>query len=456
MQDQEVVREFLVESHENLSRLDRELVELEKHPKDAALLASIFRTIHTIKGMCGFLAFSTLERISHQTENLLSQLRDGLRELTPSLVSLILETVDATRKVLASIETSGEEGPDRFESLTERIRVAAQLTASPGNQSTPGVMPTAVAESPDNNGPSELSESKKPEEDTTKSSAVADANIRVGVGLLDKLMYLVGELVLTRNQILQFNAEREDAALNATSQRLNLITTELQEGVMKTRMQPIGMVWNKLPRVVRDTALALGKQIRLEMDGTETELDRTIIEAIKDPLVHLVRNSCDHGIESPEIRVRAGKKPDGRLTLRAYHEGGQVNIEIADDGAGIDVARVKQKAIEKGLIRLEQAERMSDREGLNLIFLPGFSMAKTITNVSGRGVGMDVVKSSIEKIGGVVDVFSRPGEGATVKIKIPLTLAIIPGLVIHERWRAIRDPPGQPARIDPSGGRLLG
>ncbi len=243
-------------------------------------------------------------------------------------------------------------------------------------------------------------------------------------------MDLVGELVLTRNQILQFNAEREDAALNATSQRLNLITTELQEGVMKTRMQPIGMVWNKLPRVVRDMAVTLGKQIRLEMDGAETELDRTIIEAIKDPLVHLVRNSCDHGIELPDVRVRAGKPPQGRLTLRAYHEGGQVNIEIGDDGAGIDVARVKKKALESGLLRPEQAEKLSEREALNLIFLPGFSMARKITNVSGRGVGMDVVKSHIEKIGGVVDVFSRPGEGTTIKIKIPLTLAIIPGLVI--------------------------
>ena len=192
---------------------------------------------------------------------------------------------------------------------------------------------------------------------------MADANIRVGVGLLDKLMDLVGELVLTRNQILQFNTEREDAALNVTSQRLNLITTELQEGVMKTRMQPIGMVWNKLPRVVRDMAVALGKQIRLEMDGAETELDRTIIEAIKDPLVHLVRNSCDHGIEPPEVRVRAGKPPQGRLTLRAYHEGGQVNIEIGDDGAGIDVARVKQKAIEKGLLRPEQAEKLTRSGG---------------------------------------------------------------------------------------------
>ena len=431
MQDQDVIREFLVESHENLSRLDQELVELEKRPKDAELLASIFRTIHTIKGTCGFLAFSTLERITHQAESLLSQLRDGKRKLTPSLISLILDTVDATRKVLASIEASGEEGPDHFDEIAERLRVAAQLPPDADSEPGSGSAPAPPEDHHhDENGAHELSEGAKSEETCLKSSAAADANIRVGVGLLDKLMDLVGELVLTRNQILQFNTEREDAALNATSQRLNLITTELQEGVMKTRMQPIGMVWNKLPRVVRDMAVAMGKQIRLEMDGADTELDRTIIEAIKDPLVHLVRNSCDHGIEPAEVRIGKGKSPYGRLTLRAYHEGGQVNIEIGDDGAGIDVAQVKQKAVEKGLLRPEQAEKLSDREAVNLIFQPGFSTAQTVTNVSGRGVGMDVVKSNIEKIGGVVDVSNRPGEGSTVKLKIPLTLAIIPGLVI--------------------------
>jgi two-component system, chemotaxis family, sensor kinase CheA len=448
-EDQEMIHEFLVESHENLSRLDQDLVELEKHPHDADLLGSIFRTIHTIKGACGFLAFSILEAITHQAETLLSQLRDGQRELTPALVSLILETVDATRKVLAAIETSGKEGAERFEDLTERLRIAAQLTAkeetpSASAQLSAGTAPGPITEQavekassyPHDDGAPEKEEERArkkaggKEEDITRSSAAVDANIRVGVGLLDKLMDLVGELVLTRNQILQFNIEREDPALNATSQRLNLITTELQEGVMKTRMQPIGMVWNKLPRVVRDMATTLGKQIQLHMDGAETELDRTIIEAIKDPLMHLVRNSCDHGIESPEVRVRAGKSPQGTLTLRAYHEGGQVNIEIGDDGAGIDVARVKQKALDNALLRPEQAEKLSDREALGLIFQPGFSTAQVVTNFSGRGVGMDVVKSHIEKIGGVVDIFSRLGEGATVKIRIPLTLAIIPGLVI--------------------------
>jgi two-component system chemotaxis sensor kinase CheA len=305
-----------------------------------------------------------------------------------------LETVDATRQVLSAIEATGEEGPNQFEALTERLRVAAQSKPAPGSQSADRVLVGRPLEALAEHDGSDPVDKKKPEEDF-RSSAAADANIRVGVGLLDKLMDLVGELVLTRNQILQFNTEREDAALNATSQRLNLITTELQEGVMKTRMQPIGMVWNKLPRVVRDMAVTMGKQIRLEMDGAETELDRTIIEAIKDPLVHLVRNSCDHGIELPEARVRAGKGPEGRLTLRAYHEGGQVNIEIGDDGAGIDVARVKQKAVEKGILRSEQAAKLSDREALNLVFQPGFSTAKVVTNVSGRGVGMDVVKSHI-------------------------------------------------------------
>ncbi len=414
-QDQDVIRDFLVESHENLSRLDQELVELEKRPKDAMLLASIFRTVHTIKGMCGFLAFSTLEAITHQAESLLSRLRDGQRELNPPLVTLILDAVDATRKVLASIEVTGEEGPNRFEDLTERLRAAAVAQAGSEDRPAPGKLPDRM----------EHPETARPEEEAARSSAVADANIRVGVALLDKLMDLIGELVLTRNQILQINAEREDAALNAASQRLNLITTELQKGVMKTRMQPIGMVWNKLPRVVRDMAVALGKQIRLEMDGAGTELDRTIIEAIKDPLVHLVRNACDHGIEPPDVRVHAGKPAEGRLTLRAYREGGQVNIEIGDDGAGVDVAGVKQKAIEKGLLQPEQAENLSDREAVRLIFQAGFSTARTVTNVSGRGVGMDVVKSHIEEIGGVVDVFSRPGEGSTVKLKIPLTLAMM-------------------------------
>jgi two-component system chemotaxis sensor kinase CheA len=414
MQDLDVVREFLSESDENLSRLEVEIVQLEKQPNDKARLASVFRTIHTIKGTCGFLGFGLLEKLTHQAENVLSQLRDGKRELSVSLISLILATVDATRRILASIEATGSEGGIDVQPLIERLRAASLL-----DQESAGGPPQAAI-------PVDLDEASA----EGSKGATADGAIRVGVNLLDKLMDLVGELVLTRNQILQFNAEREDPALNITSQRLNLITTELQEGVMKTRMQPIGTVWNKLPRVVRDIALSLGKQIRIDLDGADTELDRTIIEAIKDPLVHLVRNACDHGIEKPEARVRDGKPAQGRLGLRAYHEGGQVNIEIGDDGAGIDVEVLKQKAVTQGFLRPEAASKMSDREALNLIFHAGFSTAKAVTNISGRGVGMDVVRSNIEKIGGTVDLVSRRGEGLTVKLKIPLTLAIIPGLVI--------------------------
>jgi two-component system chemotaxis sensor kinase CheA len=457
LEDQEIIHEFLVESHENLARLDQDLVKLEKHPQDSALLSSVFRTIHTIKGACGFLAFSTLERITHQAESLLSQLRDGQRELNPELVSLILETVDATRKVLASIERCGNEGEFHFEDLTERLRVATQIKGTTDSKRSPddalllklspapGALAVDRSEAKIPRAPAAdvaqkargtwdgVERRKRPaaeDEEGTRSASAADANIRVGVGLLDKLMDLVGELVLTRNQILQFNAEREDAALNATSQRLNLITSELQEGVMKTRMQPIGVVWHNLPRMVRDMAVSLGKQIEIEVDGADTELDRTILEAIKDPLFHLVRNACDHGIETPEVRLAGGKSGQGTLTLRAYHEGGQVNIEVADDGAGIDLARVKATAVERGFLRSEQVDKLTDREVLNLIFHPGFSTMETVTNLSGRGVGMDVVKSNIEKIGGVVDIFSRSGEGTTIKIRIPLTLAIIPGLVI--------------------------
>jgi two-component system, chemotaxis family, sensor kinase CheA len=250
------------------------------------------------------------------------------------------------------------------------------------------------------------------------------------VHLLDRLMNLVGELVLARNQILQLRSTAETAGFAATTQRLNLITTELQEGVMKTRMQPIGNLWSKFPRIVRDLAVACNKQAGIELEGRETELDRTIIEAIKDPLTHLVRNAVDHGIESPDTRAAAGKPREGRIFMRAFHEGGQVNIEISDDGGGIDAERLKEKALAKGLISPEQAARLSEREAFNLIFLPGFSTAAKVTNVSGRGVGMDVVKTNIERIGGMVDVQSQLGHGTTFKMKIPLTLAIIPALIV--------------------------
>ncbi|QOV88121.1 chemotaxis protein CheA [Humisphaera borealis] len=460
----DIVKEFLIESYENLDRLDRELLQLEQPGEKRDTLSSIFRTIHTIKGTCGFLGFGKLEAVSHVGESLLSRLRDGELTVTPQIVSGLLAMVDAIRKLLANIETTNAEGDDAFPQVIAtltRLKESEAVTtptaaAAPAEMAAPVARSTAVhttvEAAPETTVASEVPASapvaaivEQPAEPVShddhgdQSAAAAsspaaaglsDSTIRVDVSLLDKLMNLVGELVLARNQVIQFTARVENSNLAATSQRLNLITTELQEGVMKTRMQPIGNIWSKFPRVVRDLATMCGKKIRVEMDGKETELDKTIIEAIKDPLTHVVRNSADHGIETPEARIKAGKPAEGRLYLRAFHEGGQVNIEIADDGAGIHLDKVKAKALKQGLITAEQATRMSDREAIGLIFLPGFSTAEKVTNVSGRGVGMDVVKTNIERIGGTLDIQSVQGQGTTLRIKIPLTLAIIPALII--------------------------
>jgi two-component system chemotaxis sensor kinase CheA len=456
----QIVKEFLVESYENLDQLDRDLVHLEESPRDGERLASVFRTIHTIKGTAGFFGFSNLESVAHVGENLLCKLREGELLLTPPITSGLLAMVDAVREMLANVESTGGEGEAQYGELIGRLTRLHAETPADAAEKTPTQAETKLAEigelvdealgssttadatlaetspfdvsaSSASAADQEISKSgdaaKAPE---GKAGGLTDGNIRVDVGLLDKLMNLVGELVLARNQILQFNAVQKDTTFLSTSQRLNLITTELQEGVMKTRMQPIGNVWSRFPRVVRDLAMACGKEVRIEMEGKETDLDKTIIEAIKDPLTHLVRNSVDHGIEPPEVRRQNGKPAEGRLLLRAFHEGGQVNIEIADDGAGIDPEKLKQKALERGLISREQAARMGERETLNLIFLPGFSTAAKVSNISGRGVGMDVVKTNIEKIGGSVDLHSQLGQGTTIKIKIPLTLAIIPALVV--------------------------
>ncbi|MBK6421144.1 MAG: chemotaxis protein CheW [Gemmatimonadetes bacterium] len=452
----DIVKEFLVESSEGLDTLDRNLVALEQNPGDKNLLAGIFRCIHTIKGTSGFLGFGRLESVTHVGESLLSDLRDGKKTLTPEITSALLQLVDAVRSMLSAVESTGTDGQEGFASLVELLtrlqkgepaasgKAEGASRAKGGRKSGPQAAPVAEVPPPAAVAPPVPAQVPEPvpapaaqvapvaaaEPAEVKAPAASDSNIRVDVGLLDKLMNLVGELVLARNQILQYTTTADDSGFVATSQRLNLITTELQEGVMKTRMQPIGNVWAKFPRVVRDLALACKKQVRIEMEGKETELDKTIIEAIKDPLTHIVRNSVDHGMELPAERVARGKPAEGRLLLRAYHEGGQVNIEISDDGGGVNTERVKAKAIQKGVITAEQAARMGDRELVNLIFAPGFSTAEQVSNISGRGVGMDVVKTNIEKIGGTVDVQSVAGQGTTLKIKIPLTLAIIPALVV--------------------------
>ncbi|MGC2020272.1 MAG: chemotaxis protein CheA, partial [Candidatus Sulfotelmatobacter sp.] len=472
MSESDIVKDFLVESYENLDRLDRELVGLEKTPEDREALGSVFRTIHTIKGTCGFLGFNKLEAVAHVGENLLTRLRDRQLTLTPEITTALLTMVDAVRQMLSQIEKTGLEG-ERDDSvliatLTRLLQPPAPTAPAKSVRAAEG--PSETTEVPPNIGdilmqragvtpaelrlaakqqkegdprrigeilveqgaalPADVVDALRIQQSARPQIAVSDSTVRVDVGLLDKVMNLVGELVLARNQVLQFANRMKDTSFLAASQRLNLITTELQEGVMKTRMQPIGNIWGQFPRTVRDVALGCSKEVAIEMEGKETELDKTIIEAIKDPLTHLVRNSVDHGIELPKDRVKAGKDRTGRLILRAFHEGGQVHIEITDDGAGLNAERIRKKAVERALINPEQAARMTEREIFNLIFLPGFSTAEKVTNVSGRGVGMDMVKTNVEKIGGTVDVESTAGRGTTVRVKIPLTLAIIPALVV--------------------------
>jgi two-component system chemotaxis sensor kinase CheA len=476
-ENQDIVKDFLVESAENLDLLDRDFVHLEEDPGNKEIIARIFRAVHTVKGTCGFFGFSKLESVSHIGENLLSKLREGVFSINEEMTTQLLRLVDAIREILANIEKTGAEGDGDYSDLI------AALTRLQEAQGTPAALPetaaaanSAAAVTADDSPPLPLGEQliqdgkatreavnealkrqqagdprhigeilvehghvesndvvevlKIQNQAQSKSAPVSESSIRVDVRLLDKLMNMVGELVLARNQTIQFTAQIEDSTFQAAAQRLSLITTELQEGVMKTRMQPIGNVWSKFPRVVRDVSASLNKNVRLEMEGQDTEVDKTVLEAIKDPLTHIVRNSVDHGIESPAERKAAGKSAEGLLLLRAYHEGGQVIIEIVDDGKGINTDRVRQKAIERGLITEAQASKMSEREIVNLVFLPGFSMAEVVTNFSGRGVGMDVVKTNIEKIGGAVDIHSERGRGTTLKIKIPLTLAIVPALIV--------------------------
>lgn len=507
----EIVREFLVESYENLDQLEQDMVSLESEPGSKELLSSIFRTIHTIKGTSGFLAFNRLEKLAHRGENLLSELRDGVREMDQETADVLLLMVDRIRNIMGSVEETGQEGDVDIESVIAQIEAIQGKTSStpvpaadsmsgepapaaaeqapaeipfltnvadengnvnlgedlatPPAEETPAEVPflTNVA---DENGnvnlgedtasvapaapaapvakpeppappapaqsapPAMKKDEAKPAEHNTSRSA-AESSIRVDVDLLDVLMREVSELVLVRNQIVRLTDSMTDMNLVQSSQRLSIVATELQEGIMKTRMQPIEHLWSKMPRVVRDLAKQTEKNVQLVMIGGDTELDRSLLEAIKDPLTHMVRNAVDHGVELPEVRKAAGKDPKGTVTLKAYHAGGQVVVDIIDDGAGIDPKAVANKALEKGLVTQQQLGEMSDKEIFNLLFLPGFSTAKTVSNISGRGVGTDVVKTSVEAIGGTVDVESELGKGSTWRMRIPLTLAIQPSLTVE-------------------------
>jgi two-component system, chemotaxis family, sensor kinase CheA len=470
----EIVREFLIESAEGLDQVDRDLLALEDAPQDQAALASVFRAMHTIKGTAGFLDVPGILKLAHRAESLLDVLRSGKLILSSAIMDALLETVDRLRAALARLETTGHEGEVADEALLERLVALAAgtaVTAPPAASAVaepapatalppppaialppppatsalaaldtddagsalaalvaaaPGLAAPPVAKAPATVTPA-------PAHPTAPAAAearsAADSVVRLDVGLLDAMVDLVGELVLTRNRLNQVAAHVDHPEAAAVAQRLDQVTSELQRQVMRTRMQPISTVWSKLPRVVRDLAASCGKQIQLDLEGQDTELDRSLVEAIKDPLTHMVRNSIDHGIEAPAARVAAGKPAAGTLGLRAFHQGGQVILEIRDDGKGLDVDAIRRKGLERGLLTAERAAAATDAELMRLIFLPGFSTAAAVSNLSGRGVGMDVVLTNLEKIGGTIDVDSALGRGTTFRLRIPLTLAILPALL---------------------------
>ncbi len=450
----DLLTDFLTETNESLAELDVALITLERTPDDADTLSLIFRLVHTIKGTCGFLGLPRLEHVAHAAENVLGKLRDHTLSVNPAIVSQVLAALDRIKMIVAALGVSGAEPAGDDSPLIAALNaMAAGEAAAPAPE--PVAPPAAVVEPPPPVAaapppvavapppppveapppPPTIAREPAPMEDAAGPAAApqqaAGQTIRVTVDVLEDLMTLVSELVLTRNQLLQLARGQDDSGFTVPLQRLSHITSELQEGVMKTRMQPIGNAWNKLPRLVRDLSQELHKKIELTMLGAETELDRQVLELIKDPLTHMVRNSGDHGLEAPADRRAAGKSETGRITLNAFHEGGHIILEISDDGRGLPVERIKAKAIANNLATEAELATMSDAQIQRFIFRAGFSTAAQVSAVSGRGVGMDVVKTNIEKIGGTIDLKSIPGQGTTFTIKIPLTLAIVSALIVE-------------------------
>jgi len=468
----ELTREFLIESQEGLDRMERCLTDLEERPQDAGLIGEIFRSVHTIKGTTGFLGFKRLEKLAHAGENLLGLLRDGKLTANAAIITGLVQLLDGLRAILKTIEATDSEGEGDDSLLVgqlEQLQLPAQAEAKrpvaakararssmapapartavsdPASPVADAVAsaPFPIASQPPQPAEPILKAAGEADNDPARSrvqASAAESTLRVDVTLLNRMMNLVGELVLTRNQVLQ--ATSSDLNMTLLSRRLDMVTADLRESVMKARMQPVSNIFSKMPRIVRDLSQSLGRRVRLQVEGQETELDKSLLEAIKDPLTHAVRNSLDHGIEPPDVRQAAGKDPEGTLKLRAAQEGSHVIIEVSDDGAGIAVEKVRQKAIERGLITPERAAHMAERELLQLIFLPGFSTAAAVTNVSGRGVGMDVVRTNVEKIGGKVEIDSRAGKGTTLRLRIPLTLAIIPALIVRSVNQSFALPQG--------------
>ncbi len=441
----DLLAEFLTETNENLAELDVALVRLERNPNDGDTLSLIFRLVHTIKGTCGFLGLPRLEKVAHAAENVLGRVRDGVLGVTPDLVSTVLAAIDQIKFIVAGLAASGAEpaGDDggliaRLDAVSNGRMAGAPVEAAPvAPPSAPAMAeppppePVAVVEPPAPPAAVAPAEPARAAADPVPEAPQSAQTIRLGVDVLEELMTLVSELVLTRNQLLQLARTQENAAYSEPLQRLSHITSDLQEGVMKTRMQPIGNAWSKLPRLVRDLTMDLDKRIELVMRGADTELDRQVLELIKDPLTHMVRNSADHGLETPAERRAAGKPETGHITLNAFHEGGHIVIEVGDDGRGLAADKIKSKILSKGLATEAELAGMTDNQIQRFIFRAGFSTAASITAVSGRGVGMDVVKTNVERIGGTIELVSMVGQGTTFTIKIPLTLAIVSALIVE-------------------------
>lgn len=437
----DLIQEFLVETTESLNALDVDIVKLEQHPDDKNLISRIFRLVHTVKGTCGFLGLPRLERIAHHAENVLGRYREGSLSPNPASVSIVLKSFDRIKLIVSEIASTGMEPVGDDSELITRLDAIYEGKELPATDAPAAAVAPAETPAPATPAPTEapaavetqtaLVKAEVENAPATASVSVEDKSLRVNVEVLENLMTMVSELVLTRNQLLQILRTQNDSSFKAPLQRLNLVVSELQEGVMQTRMQPVGNAWGKLPRIVRDISVELGKKINLDMRGSETELDRQVLELIKDPLTHMVRNSGDHGIETPKERIAAGKPEEGTILLNAFHEGGHIIIEISDDGRGLSMEKIRKKILEKKLATEEQLKNMSEQQIQQFIFAAGFSTAEKVTSVSGRGVGMDVVRTNIEKIGGTIEMKSVLGKGTLFTIKIPLTLAIVSALIVE-------------------------
>ena len=419
---EEILQSFLVESNELLEQLGTDLLQMEKQNSDGDLLNRIFRSVHTLKGTSSFLGFSTLTRLAHRVEDLLNRVRKGDLHATSEMMDILFSAYDRMKELLRKIQRQRDDSMD-VDDILRLLDVAALSHGS------------VVGEKKNTEQDREANRDALAEVGTT----LVENTLRVDVERLNELMNLVGELVLDRNRLFQLThrigEEREKVQdlkdIVETSAHIDRITTELQMAVMKTRMIPIGKVFTKLPRLVRDVARETGKEIDLCLEGEETELDKSVIEQLSDPLVHLIRNAGDHGIELPDEREKAGKPRKGKLTVRARHEGSHIVLSVADDGRGMDPESLKRLAVQKGVISEVQANELSVQDAFNLIFAAGFSTAEHVTNVSGRGVGMDVVRSNIAKLKGMIEIQSEKGVGTLFTVKLPSTLAIIESLLVQ-------------------------